>query len=137
MGERGHTVHVMDGRVGDDLSRIGYRVAVLGSNERWTTFVPTDASAFDGGQASVILDRPLLHIWFDDDLGISVHAYASRDFVGELSLPSDDPEVAESGLAFTETLEELGVLSREGHPCAYLVLRGLGHRHSRSRAGRR
>ncbi len=112
MGERGHTVHVLDAKVGDNLAQIGHRVAVLGSNKRWTTFVPTDASAFDGGNASKILDRPLVHVWFDDDAGVSLQVYASGDFVGELSLPSEDAEVSESDLAFTETLEELGVLSR-------------------------
>jgi hypothetical protein len=111
MGERGNTLHVLDGKVGEDLGSLGYRVAVLGSSERWTTFVPTDASVFDSGHASEILDRPLAHLWFDDNAGVSVQAYAAGNFVGELSLPSDDAEVTESDLAFTETLEELGMLS--------------------------
>lgn len=112
MGERGHTVHVLDANVGDDLANIGHRVAVLGSNTRWTTFVPTDASAFDDGRASKMLGRTLVHVWFDDDAGVSVQVHASGDFVGELSLPSEDAEVTESDLAFTETLEELSVLGR-------------------------
>lgn len=112
MGERGHTVHVLGGRLGEVLANVGHRLAVLGSNERWTTFVPTNASTFDAADASKVLARTLLHVWFDDDAGVSVQAYRSGDFVGELSLPSDDAEVSESDLAFTETLEELGILSR-------------------------
>lgn len=108
MGGRGHTVHLLDAEVGNDLADIGHRIAVLGSNERWTTFVPTEASTFDDGHASKRLGRTLVHVWFDDDVGVSVRVYASGDFVGELSLPGD-----ESDRAFTKTLEELGILSRE------------------------
>jgi hypothetical protein len=111
MGERGHTVHVLDGKIGEGLARIG-PVAVLGSNERWTTFVPSDASTFDASDASKVLDRPLVHVWFDDDGGVSSQVYASGDFVGELSLPSDEADVTESDLAFAEKLEDLGILSR-------------------------
>jgi hypothetical protein len=65
MGERGHTLHVLDGNVGDALAKIGHRVAVVGRNERWTTFVPFDASSWDDERASKVLGRPLLHVWFD------------------------------------------------------------------------
>lgn len=112
MGERGHTVHVLDGKLGEALAEVGHRLAVLGSNERWTTFVPTNASTFDDGGASKVLARPLVHVWFDDDAGVSLQAYRSGDFVGELSLPSEDAEVSESDFAFTERLEELDILSR-------------------------
>lgn len=115
MGERGHTVHVLGGELGEELAHVGYRVAFLGSNERWTTFVPTDVSVFDGGHASKVLDRPVVHLWFDDDYGVAVQVYAAGDFVGELSLPLEndieDTEVSESDVAFAETLEGLGVLN--------------------------
>lgn len=112
MGERGHTIHVLDGKLGEVLADVGHRLALLGSNERWTTFVPTNASTFDDGAASKILGRPLIHVWFDDDAGVSIQAYGSGDFVGELSLPGEDAEVTESDLAFIETLEDLDILSR-------------------------
>jgi hypothetical protein len=111
MGERGHTVHILDAVIGH-LASIGHRIAVLGNTERWTTFVPTEASTFDGGRASRIAGRPLVHVWFDEDVGVSVQVYSSGDLVGELSLPGEDAEVTESDFAFTATLEELGVLSR-------------------------
>jgi hypothetical protein len=113
MGERGHSVHLLDGTVGEGMARIGHRVAILGANERWTTFVPTKTSSFDGAQASTLLDRPLLQVWFDDDAGVSLLAYAEGEQVGELSLPNEGYESAESDLVFVQTLETLGVLSRK------------------------
>src|SRR6187551_3177519 len=112
MGERGHTLHVLDGHVGDALATLGHRIAVLGHNERWTTFVPIDASPFDSKNASKILVRPLIHLWFDDDAGISVDVYASGTFLGQMSLPSDDADVTEADLDFSNKLEELDVLTR-------------------------
>jgi hypothetical protein len=111
MGERGHTVHALDGKLGNG-AQVSGRLALLGCNKRWTTFVPTKASTFDSATASKTLNRALVHVWFDDDVGVTVQAYASGDLVGELSLPRDDAKVTEADLAFIETLEELGVLSR-------------------------
>jgi hypothetical protein len=105
MGERGHTVHIVDAVIGD-LASSGHRIAVLGNTERWTTFVPTEASTFDGGRASRIAGRPLVHVWFDEDVGVSVQVYSSGYLVGELSLPGEDAEVTESDCAFTATLED-------------------------------
>jgi hypothetical protein len=112
MGERGHTLHVLDGNARDALARVGRRLAVLGCNERWTTFVPIDASAFDDEGASKIVDRTLLHVWFDDDAGLAVQVYVSGTFVGELSLPGDDPSVTDADVDLARRLEELELLSR-------------------------
>jgi len=84
----------------------------LGRNERWTTFVPIDASAFDSENASKLLGRPLIRLWFDDDAGITVQVYAAGTFIGELTLPGDDADATEADLEFTNKLESFGVLTR-------------------------
>ncbi|MFO0612219.1 MAG: hypothetical protein U0414_06515 [Polyangiaceae bacterium] len=94
---------------------MGHRVVVLGSNERWTSFVPMDAAtkdalAFDGGRASKVLDRALLHVWFDDDVGVFLQSYASGELVGEISLPGDG--FTEKDFELLGRLEALDVLDR-------------------------
>jgi len=111
MGERGHTFHVLDGSLGSEVAGAGQRVAILATNERWTTFVPTNASTFDAEAASRVLDRTLVHVCFDDDAGLTLLVYRSGDLVGELSLPTEDAELSDSDVELTATLEELGVLS--------------------------
>lgn len=110
MGARGHTVHVLGGNLGEALADAGQRIAVLGCNEQWTTFVPTDVSSFDDSEVSKALDRALLHVWFDDDAGISVRAYASGEFLGEMSVLTEDADVSASDVSFIEVLETRGVL---------------------------
>ncbi len=113
MGKRGHTIHVLDGRAHDALLGVGHRVAVLGTNERWTSFVPMDASMFDCRPASKALDRAILQAWFDDDLGVVIRVFSSGAFVGELALPGEaDGEVTEADGELVEKLVELEVLSR-------------------------
>jgi hypothetical protein len=112
MGERGRTIHVRDGGAREALPSAGYRVAVVGTNERWTTFVPMDASTFKCERVSKILDRAVLEVWFDDDIGLAIQVYSSGDFVGELSLPGEDGDVTEADLELVGKLEELDVLSR-------------------------
>ena len=109
MGERGHTLHVHDGQAGDALRRIGHRIAILGFNERWTSFVPVDAASFDDEVASGALDHPVLHIWFDDDLGVVIQVHSAGQFVGELSLPCDEPSSAD--LELLQKLEAMEVLT--------------------------
>lgn len=109
MGERGHTLHVRDGHASDALRRIGHRIAILGSNERWTSFIPVDAASFDDEVASAALDHPVLHIWFDDDRGVVLQVHSAGHFVGELSLPGDEPSTAD--LELLQKLEALEVLS--------------------------
>lgn len=109
MGERGHTLHVRDGHASDALTRIGHRVAILGSNERWTSFVPLDTASFDDEVASATLDHPLVHIWFDDDFGVVMQVHSAGDFVGELSLPTDQLSTAD--LDLLQKLEALDVVT--------------------------
>ncbi len=109
MGERGHTLHVRDGHAGDALKRIGHRIAILGSNERWTSFVPVDAASFDDEVASAALHHPVLHIWFDDELGVVIHVYLAGHLVGELSLSGDEPSTAD--LELIQKLEAMAILT--------------------------
>jgi len=84
----------------------------MDSNERWTTFVPMDGSTFSCGRVSKVLDRAVLEVWFDDDIGVVIKVYASGDFVGELSLLGEDGDVTEADLELVRKLEDLEVLSR-------------------------
>jgi len=109
MGGRGHTLHVPDSHASGALRRIGHRIAILGSNERWTSFLPVDAADFDDERASAALDHPILHIWFDDDSGVVLQVYAAGNLVGEFSLPGDEPSSAD--LELLQKLETLGILT--------------------------
>lgn len=113
MGDRGHTLHVLDGDAAAALAKSGLgRIAMLGRNARWTSFVPLDLSSFDGERVSEVVARVLLHIWFDDDLGIVLQVYDGGVFVGELALPPTDG-VSDADRAFLGTLEALGVVTRK------------------------
>lgn len=115
MGSRGHTVHLLGGEGAPALSALGLAVAVLGKSERWTSFVPVLSAAFDPADASRVLDSSLLHVWFDDDHGVTVRVYASGALVGELSLPGndeDDDEVTSQTLDLLEKLEHLEILTK-------------------------
>jgi len=109
MGGRGHTLHVPDSQASDTLWRIGHRIAILGSNERWTSFLPVHAADIDDALMSAALDHPMLHIWFDDDSGVVLQAYAAGNLVGEFSLPGDEPSSAD--LELLQKLETLGILT--------------------------
>jgi hypothetical protein len=109
MGERGHSIHVLDGQGQDRLASFGHRLAILGFNERWTTFVPMGQEPFDDAEASRVLERPVLHVWFDDDCGVAIQVYASGALLGELSLPCE--EISSSDLSFIAKLEEVDVLT--------------------------
>lgn len=113
MGERGHTIHMQGGDGAAALPVLGMKVAVLGTNERWTSFVPVLSAAFDSADASRALDGVLLHVWFDHELGVSVRVYASGALVGEISLPgNDDDEVTSQDLALLEKLQHLEILTK-------------------------
>lgn len=102
-----------DGAAG--LSALGLKVAVLGESDRWTSFVPVLSAAFDPADASRVLDGVLLHVWFDDEHGITVRVYASGALVGELSLPGnddDDGDVTSQTLDLLEKLEHLEILTK-------------------------
>lgn len=109
MGGRGHTLHVRDGQASGALRRIGHRIVILGSNERWTSFIPVDAADFDDERVSAALDHPILHIWFDDDSGVVMQVYAGGNLVGEFSLTGDEPSSAD--LELLQKLETLGMLT--------------------------
>lgn len=107
MGERGHTVHAL-GELRDRLGALGGRVAVLGSNERWTSFVPVGSSHFDDARASEILAAPLVHVWFEEDVNLEARFFADGRFVGRLSLDAEDTEVEAANVAVVAPLVELG-----------------------------
>lgn len=109
MGERGHTVHVL-GEVRGRLAELGARVAVLGSNERWTTFVPMGTTAFDDGQASEVLGAPLVHVWFEEDVSLVAGIFAEGLRVGELTLSGEDVEVDAANLSSVDRLVALGIV---------------------------
>jgi len=115
MGDRGHTVHLLATEGASALSSLNTTVAVLGENERWVTFVPVLSATFDPADASRLMDAVLLHVWFDDDHGITMRVYASGALVGEISLPGnddDDDEVTSQNLEFLEKLEHLEILTK-------------------------
>lgn len=82
---------------------------MLGSNERWTSFIPVDTADIDDALMSAALAHPMLHIWYDDDSGVVLQAYAAGNLVGELSLPGDEPSSAD--LELLQKLESLGILT--------------------------
>ncbi len=97
------------------LPLLGMKVAILGANERWTSFVPVLSAAFDPADASRALDAVLLHVWFDGDHGITVRVYASGALVGEISLPGnddDDGEVTSQNLDLLEKLQHLEIVTK-------------------------
>ncbi len=109
MGERGHTIHVRDGNASDALLRLGDRIAIFGSNARWTSFIPMDAATFDGEEVSAALDRAILHVWFDDERGVVLQVYSASHFIGELSLPDD--ALSNADLDLLQKLEDLDLLT--------------------------
>lgn len=71
------------------------------------------------------LDRTILQVWFDDDLGVVIQVYSSGNFVGELALPGEgDGDVTEADLDLVKKLEELDVLSRVQRAA---LLRGMSN----------
>lgn len=99
MGDRGQLFHVPNRATTlvaatRDFARAaaksGARLAVVATNRRWTSFVPIGRTEFDAAMFAARVDRPVLHVQFDDDHGLVASAYAPGAFLGELALPLDD-----------------------------------------------
>lgn len=111
MERRGHTLHVLSGNAAGALEALGYRVAICGYNDRWTSFVPFDATAFDGEAASKALMQPVLHVWFNDEIGVVAQAFTNGEFAAEIALTGDSSEITTSDVEAVDTLVQLGILS--------------------------
>jgi hypothetical protein len=66
-------------------------VQKLGSNARWVSFVPKKgAKAFDLRELAADVDEPVVHGFFDDDLGLSMQFHFPDRSGASLDLQLDD-----------------------------------------------
>ena len=104
-------MHLLGGDLERELASTGQAWAIFGRNHRWTSFCPLNAYACEPEDLSKALNRVLLHLWFDEGVGVLLQVYDAGAFVGELKLPGDGT-VSEADAELIAALQRLTVMTK-------------------------